>query len=67
MTISRCLDQALQIGRLPRREWAEQIEKISTVCPHSDCTKSNCQEVCRDWLRMQWRIQVRGEMRGKHG
>jgi len=58
MTVSRCLGEAIAITARPRGEWPELIEKIQDKCTHTDCTATNCREVCKEWLRMQWRIQI---------
>jgi hypothetical protein len=55
MPVARCYELALKISRRPRGEWIELIKEIRMQCPHSDCTANNCQEVCRTWLRAQWR------------
>lgn len=61
--ISHCLGQALHIAKHDRREWAPLVEKLPTECNHADCSVKNCQQVCKTWLRMQWRIQVQREIR----
>lgn len=55
MPVARCYELALKISQRPRGEWIELIKEVRTQCPHSDCTATNCQEVCRTWLRGQWR------------
>lgn len=58
MTIARCYGLAMKIALKDRREWPLLIEEISTECQYDDCTTKNCQQVCKEWLRMQWRIQI---------
>lgn len=61
MTIARCYGLALKIAEHDRRKWPSLLEEVTTQCKHTDCTANNCREVCKAWLRMQWRIQVTNE------
>jgi hypothetical protein len=55
MTISRCLHHAQRIASLPVGEWAAEVKKLPERCEHDDCSTRNCQGVCQDWLRMQFK------------
>jgi len=63
MTTARCFGEAMKIAAHNRRKWPELLEKVRTICPHQDCSATDCQEVCKQWLRMQWRIQVAKEVK----
>ncbi len=67
MSVSRCMDQALEIARLPKAQWAGAIDRVRVVCPHADCTGGmGCQQRIREYLQMQWRMLARREA-GKRG
>jgi len=61
MTVAHCFSKALQIAQHNRRDWPLMVEKLPTECNNADCTTKNCREVCKTWLRMQWRIKVSKE------
>lgn len=60
MTVSRCLDHAMRIAKLPRPQWADAIKSLPAECQHpADCTAPGCREYNAAYLRMQWRILER--------
>lgn len=65
MSVSRCIGRALEIAKLPADKWAAEIDKLPTVCPHSDCGQPrNCRQRNDEYLTMQRRIARRQAMAG---
>jgi len=61
------MDQALEIARLPKAQWAGAIDRVRVTCPYADCTGGiGCQQRIREYLQMQWRMLARREA-GKRG
>lgn len=66
MSVSRCMGEALRIAETPRAGWQVKLAEISVVCPHTDCSPGGgCRQRIADYLRVQYRIQVRKEARSK--
>ncbi len=64
MSVSHCMHHALAIAAKPRAQWQEQIAKLPDGCGHTDCgAPHSCRERVADYLRVQWRMQVRREAR----
>lgn len=79
MSVCYCLTDALRIGRLPERQWRDEIQKLPTECGKSDCTAGGCcqttvrtflegQRACRIALeRMKARSQAAAARAGGDG
>lgn len=62
MSVSHCMGQVLAIGTTPRESWAGQIASLPDGCTHTDCGEPrSCRERAADYLRVQYRAQVRQE------
>lgn len=63
MSVSRCITKALEIGKRPRQEWKEAIAALPEECQHACiCTGGiGCRQRIGDYLRVQYRAQVRLE------
>jgi hypothetical protein len=65
MSVSHCMHEATRIAQGHRDGWAEQIALLPASCAHADCgMPRNCRERIADYLRTQYRIQVRLELTG---
>lgn len=65
MSVGHCMGRALEIGRLPRGEWAEAIRQIPDGCEQPDCgAPKSCRMRVADFLRVQWLIAERRSKRG---
>lgn len=57
MSASRCMHNARRIMEAPPEQWGGLIDKLPTVCPHTDCGEpKNCQQRNREYLRVQYRL-----------
>lgn len=57
MSVGHCMDQALNIARLPVGDWAGAIERVRIDCPHADCgSPQSCRARVADYLRVQFRV-----------
>lgn len=62
MSVSHCMGKVLAIGATPRYSWADQIAALPDTCAHADCGKPrSCRQRAADFLRVQYRAQVRQE------
>ena len=58
MSVSHCMNRALEIARLPEADWPARIETLPDACAHSECgAPRSCRARAQDFLRMQWRIR----------
>lgn len=58
------MHHALAIAAKPRGQWQGQVAKLPDGCAHADRgAPRSCRERVADYLRVQWRMQVRREAR----
>ena len=63
MSASRCMHHASRIiDSTDRERWGDEIDKLPTECPHTDCGQpKNCRERIREYLRVQYRLSKHAE------
>lgn len=58
--ISRCLLPFIKgLRPLDAEQVKERLAALPTTCPHSDCSPGTCEDHCRPYAEMQYRIARR--------
>jgi hypothetical protein len=58
--ISRCLPEFRKdLDPLDVAEIKRRLAALPAECPHGDCSEGSCEQHCRAWVEMQYRIAKR--------